>query len=418
MPDAMPDPDIEKLKQFLALMPQPAATPAPALPVGSDPAVAQQAIQDKGANAALHSLAGLQIATPFTVRNKIDTSPKGHPGYDVAQEAANLPVQQEQARATLSNDQAGILNKWQEANAGRQTKLGVADLAAMSKFVSTQGQQTIAQGKNQTALTVATGHDKAKVDAAHVTAGDAAGSIAPDIKRKEAQRYRTTGTVQTPKGLRGAAARAFVTDVMNMADEMDKEPGAAPAKPLAAAAADYGADKASQAALQRQSDTTNALEDTASRNLDVFLGTAKTVTDTGSPLLNKGARWLDENSGDPNIAAFRAARQTAVGEIAKVLNASGSNMTDSLRHEVSGLIGPDATGAQIVSAAQILKKDMANRRAANQGQIDAVKGRISGQPQSHPKADPVALEQKARARLAADPNDKWGNDVLTALGKK
>ncbi len=140
------------------------------------------------------------------------------------------------------------------------------------------------------------------------------------------------------------------------------------------------ADAASLKKLQTNYDSVTAFENTAGKNLDTFLKTAKDVVDTGSPFLNTPVRMVTSQMvGSEKMAAFNAARQTAVSEIGKVLssaNAGSGVVSDSARHEVESLIGPNATLKQIYAAANILKQDMENRKTAYADQIGEIKGRM------------------------------------------
>ena len=96
---------------------------------------------------------------------------------------------------------------------------------------------------------------------------------------------------------------------------------------------------------------------------------------------NLPARYVAGKLGSADQAAFETARTTALTEIAKVLSSAqaGSGvLSDSARHEVEGLIKPDATLAQITAAANILKTDMANRHDSYATQIKDIQQRIGG----------------------------------------
>lgn len=196
-----------------------------------------------------------------------------------------------------------------------------------------------------------------------------------------AETYATTGTL--PNVGVGKAGSAMKVAIANRAKELHPDANFAQNK------AGYGADAHSLSTLQKLVDSTEAFEKTAGKNLDTFLGEAGKVADVGSPLLNQPLRALDSRlAGNPNMGAFNAARQTAVTEIGKVLSGAsgGGSLSDSARHEVEGLMGPDATLAQLMSAAKILKQDMANRREAYRGQIAEIHGRIGG---GHGGATPI-----------------------------
>lgn len=187
---------------------------------------------------------------------------------------------------------------------------------------------------------------------------------------------------------------------------------------VAANRAVYGADAGSLKSLQKNMDQVTAFENTAGKNLDQFLATAKGVVDSGSPLINKPLRSVAAQvAGSPNQAAFEAARNTALTEIAKVLNSSNASgvLSDSARSEVSALIGKDATLAQIYSAANILKNDMANRHQAYQGQINDIQGRLGGQAPAQ-QAQQTAAQQHVPGGQA--PGLKEGATGTGSDGKK
>ena len=173
----------------------------------------------------------------------------------------------------------------------------------------------------------------------------------------------------------GRNAGGTIAKVLNQAAGQD------PNLNIAGARAGYKADAGALVALQKQRDSVAAFENTALKNLDQFLAVSKGVVDTGSPWLNTPLRQINEKMlGSADATAFNVARQVAVTEIAKVLSNPGTSgvLSDSARHEVQELIGPNATLAQIVRAANILKADMQNRAAAMDAQISEIKERIGG----------------------------------------
>ncbi len=200
-----------------------------------------------------------------------------------------------------------------------------------------------------------------------------------------AEKYYTSG--QLPPIGRSPNAIAMNRALMNRAAEL--HPGAS----LAENSAEFKANQQSLSKLQTNFDQVSAFENTAGKNLDLFLQTAKPVLDSGSPWINKPLRSIDAGAlGSGDLAAFNAARQTAVTEIAKVLNSSNASgvLSDSARHEVEGLIGPNATLRQIASASSVLRQDMANRHQAYQDQINDIHGRMKTQPNATPATTPNA----------------------------
>lgn len=189
-----------------------------------------------------------------------------------------------------------------------------------------------------------------------------------DAITQAAQRYLETG--QMPQGMRSPGMSAAI---INRAGQLGGDQN------IAANSASFKANQQSLESLQKNFDQVNAFENTAGKNLDQFLSTAQKVVDTGSPWINKPLRSVAAGGlGSADQAAFNAARQTALTEIAKVLSSSNASgvLSDSARGEVSQLIGPDASLHQIYSAAKILKQDMGNRHDAYQAQINDIKGRL------------------------------------------
>lgn len=199
------------------------------------------------------------------------------------------------------------------------------------------------------------------------------GGLTPQALDQNATRYAQTGVM--PSLGMGAAGAVTRRAIMNRAAELF------PSGSIAQNSAEYKANQGSLTGLQKNFDQVTAFENTAGKNLDQFLSVANKVVDSGSPWINKPLRSVAAGAlGSDDQVAFNAARQTALTEIAKVLNSSNASgvLSDSARGEVSQLVGPDATLKQIVSAANILKKDMANRHDAYQQQISDIKGRLGG----------------------------------------
>lgn len=207
------------------------------------------------------------------------------------------------------------------------------------------------------------------------------GLLTDQARDMAAENYFQTG--QLPAGARSPA---MIAAIINRAGELH------PGGNLAGNKAAYAANKQSLESIQKNFDQVTAFENTAGKNLDTFLTTAKKVVDAGSPWINKPLRSVDANGlGDTDQAAFNAARATALTEIAKVLNSANASgvLSDSARQEVSELIGPGATLHQIYSAAQILKQDMANRHQSYQMQIDDIHKRLGVGPTAETTPQPA-----------------------------
>jgi hypothetical protein len=99
------------------------------------------------------------------------------------------------------------------------------------------------------------------------------------------------------------------------------------------------------------------------------------------------------------MAAINAARQVALTEISKVVNNPNltGSLSDSAREEVLGLIPENATFGQILHVAKVLQKDMSQRPANMQKQIDRIRFEMSHPGESAPEETPQqtgAPEQK------------------------
>jgi hypothetical protein len=219
------------------------------------------------------------------------------------------------------------------------------------------------------------------------------GAITPDALKMAADQFAATG--QMPQMGRSTSIR---TQIMNQA-ALDH-----PKVDLASNAAAYKANASSLKNVTGTLDTLTAFESTGLKNLKQFTDLAEKIPDTGVPWLNTPVRMLNRNMvGDANMAAVEAARNVALREIARVTNdpkLSGT-LTDSSRHEVSGLIPQNATFSQIKAVAKVLQQDMANVHQSLEEQRDAIKGRIStsdangtSQPKSQPQKsanDPLGI---------------------------
>lgn len=231
--------------------------------------------------------------------------------------------------------------------------------------------------------------DKSAANAADVT------SLTPEGLDMAAVMYRKTGTLP-PLGMGDKTTRQRILNRaagLTAEDISRIELGGAD---IAGNQASYRADRASLAAMQKQRDAITSFEQTASKNIDIFLQTAGKIVDTGSPLANRVARAVGGDVlGSPNIAAYNAARQVAINEVAKIV--SNPNMTgvlsDTARREVEAFNPSTATLAQTVAVMRILKRDMANRAGSLDSTLADIRRRIGGggvQSPSPPPAAPTA----------------------------
>ncbi len=202
--------------------------------------------------------------------------------------------------------------------------------------------------------------------------------LTPQATQMLATNYQQSG--QAPTFARGQAGQAQA-NVYNTAAKTN------PTVNIAANKANYKADAGSLATLQKQRDAVGAFEQTASKNLDLFVNAAGKIPDSGSPWVNAPLRMLDEKLvGSENMAAVNVARQVANNEIAKVTSnpSLAGALSDSARHEVEAYNPQNATFKQTLAVAKILRQDMANRRLSLDQGIQQIKGRLSSSPGTQP----------------------------------
>lgn len=192
----------------------------------------------------------------------------------------------------------------------------------------------------------------------------------PEAVELAARNYLTTGQMP-PLGMGDKTTRQAI---LNKAAEL----GGAGAN-IAANKADYRADSGSLTKMQGQRDAIGAFEETAGKNIDIFLNAAGKIVDSGSPLANQIARNVSGKMlGSPDQAAYDAARQVAINEIAKITAnpTLAGQLSDSARHEVDAFNPKGATLAQTVAVMRLLKQDMGNRITSLDEGLKNIKGRI------------------------------------------
>lgn len=218
--------------------------------------------------------------------------------------------------------------------------------------------------------------------------------LTPEAKHMAAVSYLQGGPL--PSGM-GKAAVAARLEIMNEAARLQPDAN------VLANKADYTSLAASQKQMEIQRNSIQSFENTALKNIDLFLDAASKVKDTGSPLLNTPVRWASGKVlGEPEQVAYNAARNVAVNEIAKITsnpNLTGT-LSDSARKEVAEFNPSNATLQQSIAVMNLLKKDMANRATSLDKQLKSVRGRISGfgkNPESAPVVTPMDSEWKSGA---------------------
>jgi hypothetical protein len=211
---------------------------------------------------------------------------------------------------------------------------------------------------------------------------DASGLTEDDYQRA-GQQFGMTGVMP-------ALGRDSVTRgrIAHAAQQWARDNGFSPQDVVTMQAA-YAGDKESLKKFQSQRDQISSFEQTARKNLDLFLNAASKIPDTGMPWLNTPLRDLNANLiGSENMAAVNAARNVANNEIAKVTSGGGLGgvLSDSARHEVEAYNPKNATFAQTLAVAKILKADMANRMGSMDATLSEIKGRIGGGGGAKPEA--------------------------------
>lgn len=201
--------------------------------------------------------------------------------------------------------------------------------------------------------------------------------LTPEATEMLADMFARTGTMPTMG--QGGVAASNRKQIFNAAAK--KYQGL----DLASMASAYKANVGSLVGLQANLDKVKSFEKTAFKNLDTFIDQAQKVVDSGSPLINRGLRsFSDQVLGSPTMAAYNAARQIVIPEFTRIMNSTDlkGQMTVNARKEMDAVIRGDATLAQILNVAKVLKADSDNRVQSAQDMIDEVNSRISATPNS------------------------------------
>jgi hypothetical protein len=237
------------------------------------------------------------------------------------------------------------------------------------------------QGRTQTALETAKATAPIKIEVGAATAGARAGAVA-DAAGLTEDDYSRAGEQYVRTGIMPAVGRDSVSRgrIVKAGNQWARDNGLSTSDVITMQAA-YAGDRDSLKKFQSQRDQIVSFEQTAQKNLDLFLSLAAKIPDTGIPWLNKPLRELNQGLiGSENMAAVNAARQIANNEIAKVTSGGGLSgvLSDSARHEVERYNPANATFAQTKAVARILKADMANRHASMDATLSDIKARIGG----------------------------------------
>jgi hypothetical protein len=220
---------------------------------------------------------------------------------------------------------------------------------------------------------VAVGQQRNAIEMTKANAATNSGMNDDDFRRAGIE-YAITG-VMPSWGNGNGAAKLRLTHEKN---EFARTSGLSP-RDMALAGAAFKGDTESLKNFQKQRDQISSFEQTAQKNIDMFLNAARNVPDSGVPWLNTPIRLLDEKLvGSANMAAVNAARQVANNEIAKVTSGGGLSgvLSDNARHEVDAFNPREATYAQTLAIVKMLKADMENRRTSMDATLNEIRGRV------------------------------------------
>ena len=312
---------------------------------------------------------------------------KDQPDFDIHQRQAdalkNMKPEDwdKQVDATIPNTgDSAALNSRTKALVKSALSLGMPASAIQAAVKDASDQL----GRTETAVRTAQNTAPTKIsimqagaDARNAaTFGDAGPLTDDDYKRAGAEMAMTGVMPQLGNGGAGIKAK-----ILHYKNEYGRENHLTP-RDMALAQASFAGDKKSLTAFQAQRDQIVSFENTASKNLDQFIGLASKIPDTGIPWLNTPIRSLSANIvGSANMAAINAARQVANNEFAKVTSGGGLSavLSDSARKEVDNYNPQNATLKQTLAVAKIFKQDMANRHVSMDNMLGEIKNRIGSQ---------------------------------------
>lgn len=197
---------------------------------------------------------------------------------------------------------------------------------------------------------------------------------------RAAVRLRKTGVMPT-LGMGDKTARQRIMNREATLTPEDVARVEASGGDIATNKATYTADSASLRDLTKVLDASSAFTNTMHDNFNMMKKSAEKIIDTGSPWLNQPLRVFDKNVlGSEGQAAFETYRAVVVPEAAKILSSptAAGQLTDSARKEMEAIVSGGGTLKQLMSVADALEKDAANKRKNYQAQINEIKKRMSG----------------------------------------
>lgn len=215
-------------------------------------------------------------------------------------------------------------------------------------------------------------------------AGEAAPTLTPAGMDIAAEMFAKTGTLP-PMGM-GKAGATVRQAIINRAAVLH------PGLDVATAKAGYGADSGSLKKLQSQTDAVSAFETTANKNAKLLDEILAKVPNAGASFFNRPVRAFESALGSEDLSRFKTLRQSVANEYGRIISNPSltGTLSDSSRKEAETLLDPNAQTGAIVSALKALSEEAANRHTSYQGQLDAIKGRMTGKAPA-PIAEPSTV---------------------------
>jgi len=150
---------------------------------------------------------------------------------------------------------------------------------------------------------------------------------------------------------------------------------------IAKAASDYKANQAALSKIMQSSSGLEAFSETAKANADILLEEVNSIPEFNNRILNSVARRTAAVMGDPHIARFNTALETVVPEFARILQSGGQiigqPLTDTQKKDLRAVLHGDFTGGQLRASIGILKREVANRKAAQEKVISELQNKIN-----------------------------------------
>jgi hypothetical protein len=149
---------------------------------------------------------------------------------------------------------------------------------------------------------------------------------------------------------------------------------------LAQISSNYRSLSGAQANLQRGVSASEGFAATAQNAMGLLDSTISSLPDTGIVPFNFVLRNIGRATGNEDITAFDNARQVVNTELGRILGqgfmSNGTQLTDSMRHEIREGMNPSATRGQLRAALRILRTDLGFKIQAGQGEIGKIRGQI------------------------------------------